>query len=306
MNWFFIALIGPLLYATTNHIDKILLEKYFKHGGVGTILILSSFVAILALPFIFFADPSVLDVDGIKILALAVVGILNVLVLWFYLQAIKEEEASIVIVFYQLVPVFGYILGYFILGEILTQIQLISMAIIILGTSVISFEVDSENKFKLRKKTVLPMLAACLCWALEAVIFKSVAIQENVWRSLFWEDLSLVLVGIILFLFIRSYRTNFISAIKGNSKVVLSLGILNEFLYILGNIVFAVAYMLAPVALVLLTDSFQSIFALLIGIFLTMFFPKISVEKIQAKHIWQKVIAILITGIGTYLLFLSK
>jgi flagellar biosynthesis protein FliQ len=63
--------------------------------------------------------------------------------------------------------------------------------------------------------------------------------------------------------------------------------------------------MLAPVALVLLTDSFQSIFALVIGVLLTIFFPKISIEKIQAKYIWPKIIAICITGIGTYLLFMK-
>ena len=305
MNWFFLALIGPFMYALTNHIDKVLLEKYFKEGGVGTILIFSSFLAIVVLPFFFLADRTVLDVGGIKILALAVVGILNVMVLWFYLLAIKEEEASVVIVFYQLVPVFGYILGYFILGEILTRIQLIAMTTIILGTTIISFEIDSENKFKFRRKAVLPMLAACLCWALGSVIFKAVALEENVWRSLFWENLSLVLVGVIIFIFIRSYRTNFILAIRNNSKAVLLLGAVNEFLYIIGNIVFAFAYMLAPIALVLLTDSFQSVFALIIGVFLTIFLPKISSEKIQAKHLWPKIIAICITGMGTYLLFVS-
>lgn len=305
MIWFFVALIGPFMYALTNHIDKILLEKYFKKGGVGTILLLSSLISVFVLPIFFLADKTVLDVSGINILALAMVGILNVLVLWCYLFAIKEEEASVVIVFYQLVPVFGYVLSYFVLGEILTKMQIIAMAIIIFGTTIISFEIDSENKFKLRRKTILPMLAASFFWALESVIFKAVALEENVWRSLFWEHLALVLMGITIFIFMRSYRTNFISAIRNNSKTVLSIGVVNEALYVFGNLAFAFAYMLAPIALVLLTDSFQSIFALVIGIFLTVFFPKISVEKIQVKYIWPKIIAICITGIGTYILFIS-
>ncbi len=305
MIWFFIALIGPFMYALTNHIDKILLEKYFKEGGVGTIIILSSLISVIPLPFFFFADKAVLDVGFIKIIALIAVGILNALVLWCYLLALKNEEASVAIVFYQLVPVFAYILGYFILGEVLTHIQLIAMAIIILGTTIISFEIDSENNFKLRRKTIIPMLAASFFWALGSVIFKAVALEENVWRSLFWEHLTLFLIGIAIFIFIRSYRTNFLLALRNNSKAVLSLGATNEFLYILGNLAFAFAYMLAPIALVLLTDSFQSIFALIVGVFLTIFFPKISIEKIQAKHLWPKIIAICITGIGTYLLFMK-
>jgi len=305
MKWFFIALIGPFLYALTNHIDKILLEKYFKKSGIGTLLLFSSLLSGLALPFFFLADSSILNVDLKSIIVLATVGVLNVLVLLCYFMALKNEEASVAVIFYQLVPVIGYILSYFILGEILNSIQIIAMVIIILGTTIVSFEIDIDNKFKLRKKTILPMLAASFFWALGSVLFKAVAIEENVWRSLFWEHLMLVIVGVGIFIFIKSYRENFLLAIRNNTKTILSLNVLNESLYILGNATFAFAYMLAPLGLVLLTESFQPIFVLIIGIFLTIFFPNLSVEKIKAKHLWPKIIAIIITGIGTYLLFIS-
>jgi len=302
MNWFLIALIGPFLYALTNHIDKILLDKYFKEGGVGTILLFSSLLSVFALPFFYFADKAVFSVSGIQILVLAIVGILNVLVLFCYLIAIKNDEASVVVVFYQLVPVFGCILGYFILGEVLTQLQLIAMATVIAGAVIISFEIDDDNKYKLRKKIILPMLAAAFFWALGSVLFKYVAIDENVWRSLFWEHLMLVTVGIFIFIFIRKYRNNFLVSIRKNTRTILSINFLNESLYIMGNVAFAYAYLLAPIGLVLLTESFQPIFTLIIGVILTIFLPKLSKEKIQAKHIWLKIIAIIITGIGTYLL----
>ena len=302
MSWFLISLIGPLLYALTNHIDKILLEKYFKEGGVGTLVLFSSLLSAVAIPFLYFADPTALQMGIQNIAILCCVAILNILVLWFYLLALKDDEASVTIVFYQLVPVFGLILGYFLLDEVLTKTNLIAMAIIILGTSIISFEVDAENNFKLRKKTIVLMLCAAFFWALGSVIFKAVAIEETVWQSLFWEHVMLTFVGILLFIFVRSYRTSFIKALKANSKSILSINLLNEILYMVGNLAFAFAYMLAPIALVLLSESFQPIFVLIIGILLTIFFPKISVEKIHAAHIWQKIFAIAITGIGTYLL----
>lgn len=305
MTWFLIAIIGPLLYAMTNHIDKILLEKYFKEGGVGTLILVSALLSAVALPFLFIADPDALSIDVIHMLTLIIVGILNILVLWFYLMALKDEEASVAIVFYQLVPVFGLVLGYFILNEVITQMQFIAMSIVILGTTIIAFEVDGENNFKLRKQTVTYMILASICWAAGSVIFKYVALEENVVRSLFWEHLTLTVVGILIFIFIRSYRENFLIALRSNSKAILSLNFTNEVLYMSGNLAFAFAYMLAPIALVLLANSFQPIFVLGIGIFLTIFFPKISVEKIEAKNLWQKLIAITITGIGTYLLLIS-
>ncbi len=305
MSWFFIAIVGPFLYALTNHIDKILLERYFKQSGVGTLILFSSLLSVLALPFLLYIDPTVLDISLYHVVALAILGILNVSVLWFYLLALMNEEASVAIVFYQLVPVFGLVLGYFVLGEMLSQMQIIAMAIIILGTTIISFEVDIDNKFTLRRQTIAYMTMASLLWAASSVIFKYVALEENVWRTLFWEHLMMVVVGIFVFIFARSYRRNFLLALRENSKSILSLNVFNESLYMLGNIAFSFAYLLAPIALVLLTQSFQPFFVLIIGIILTVFFPKISVEKIEAKHLWQKVMAICITGIGVYILLFA-
>jgi drug/metabolite transporter (DMT)-like permease len=185
MTWFFIALLGTFFYACTNHLDKIILEKYFK-GGVGALFTFSALFSVIALPFLFLADRSVFNVSLNNMLVLVIVAIFHLLVLWFYLIALKYDEASIVIVFYQLVPVFAYILGYLILGETLTRLQLMAMALVILGTTIISFEMDIDNKFKLRQKVILPMLGAAFFWAAGDTVFKMVALEESVIKSLFW------------------------------------------------------------------------------------------------------------------------
>jgi drug/metabolite transporter (DMT)-like permease len=308
MTWFLLALVAPFLYALTNFIDKILLEKYFKEGGVGTLILFSALLSVVALPFIFFGEwlqhgtSTIFAVDGFSILILSVVAILDIAILWFYLLALKGDEPSIIIVFYQLVPVFALGLGYLILGETLTQIQLIAMGIIIFGTTLVAFEFDNENNFKLRKKTVFYMTAAAFCWALESVLFKAVALEENVLRSLFWELLVLVLVGLLLFGFVSSYRKHFLNALKQNSSAILSLNVFNESLYMTGNIAVAFAVMLAPVSLILLGQSFQSFFVLIFGVLLTIFLPKLYKEKIEKRHVIQKMLAIFITGIGAYTL----
>jgi drug/metabolite transporter (DMT)-like permease len=303
--WFFIALIGPLLYAATNHIDKLLLSKYFKEGGVGTLMIFSSVSAAFAVPFLYLMDTSVFTVGWVYILALFINSVISVCVLWLYFIALQREEASIVVVFYQLVPVFGYLLGYFFLGEVLTVLQITAMALTILGAAIISFEIDADNHFKLRQKTVLLMTSAAFLWALESVIFKYVALEEKLWPSLFWEYLTLFIVGVCIFVFMRKYREHFLTVFKVNSASIVSLNFLNELLYIIGNIAYSYAYMLAPVALVLLAESYQPLFTLALGILLTVFFPWLSAEKVQLKNISQKVLAVVVTGIGTYLLFIS-
>lgn len=302
MTWFLIALIGPFLYAITNHIDKILLEKYFKEGGVGTLLLFSSLLSILSLPVLYLIQPDILNVSLFNACILIIIGILDLLVLFCYFMALKDDEASIVIVFYQLIPIFGILFGYLILGEVLTQMQLIAMLIIILGTTIISFEIDQENKFKLRKKTIGYMLAAGVFWALEATIFKMVALEEHVLQSLFWNGVVLVLLGILMLVFIPRYRTHFLQALRSNSYTIIGANVINEVLYMLGNTALAFAALMAPIALTLMMESFQAFFVLAIGIVLTIFFPHISEEKIQLRNILQKILAIIVTGIGTYIL----
>jgi len=302
MSWFLIALVGPFLYAITNHIDKHLLEKYFKVSGVGTLLIFSSLASILALPIIYIADPTVLSVSPFNIFILVLVGLCYTALLWFYLLALEEEEASVTIVFYQLVPVFGLVLGYYILGEVLTSVQLIAMVIVLVGTTIIAFELDEDNNFKLRKRTIIFMTAASFFWALGSVIFKYAALEENVWRSLFWEHVTLQLVGILIFIFLPTYRKHFLDAMRTNSKKILSLNVTNEALYMFANGTVAFAYLMAPIAFILLIQSFQPFFVLLIAVFLTLFFPSLGSERIGREHLVQKILAIVITGIGTYML----
>lgn len=307
MEWFYIAMIGPFLYAVCNHIDKVLLEKYFRHSGVGTLILVSALLSILALPILYLIDPSVIEVGSTEnLLTLAVLGFINVATLWFYLEALMNEEASIAVVFYQLVPVFGLVLAYYILGEVVTKPELVAMVVIIVGASIVSFDLSSENKFAIRWRTVIFMTIAAFLWGLSSVIFKYVALEEEIWRTAFWEHLAMVVVGIFVFVFIKSYRENFILALKENSGPVLGLNVLNEVLYMIGNISFSYAYMLVPVSLVLLTQSFQPFFVIALGVLMVIVLPKFATEKLTGKFLGQKMVAVTITAFGTAILLFPE
>lgn len=301
MSWFVLALLGPFLFAVTNYIDKALLQNYFKEGGVGTLLIVSAVLAGAALPIFFIIDPTPFSMSPMAMATMASVSVLHVLVLFFYLKALDGEEVSTTIIFYQLVPVFAFVMGFFVLGETLVIRQLIAMAVIIIGTSLVSFDLDGAG-IRMRLKTAAWMTAASLCWALASVIFKAVALEENVIRTLFWEHLVLMLIGIGLFVLVEPYRHAFLKAMRLNSRPVLSLNLANEGIYMLGNAVVAFALMMAPVALILLGNSFQAIFSLLIGIAVTLLWPKLAAERLQLGHLARKAAAIAITGCGVWLL----
>lgn len=300
MTWFWLSVVGPFLYALTNHIDKILLEKYFKEQGVGTLILFSALLSATAIPFIFLLDTSVLDVDRKSVFYLTIVSVLNLVVLWSYLLALMDEEATVVIVFYQLVPVFGALMGYTFLGEVLSADQLWAMAIVLIGTTIVSFEFEGLTKIRFKRRTVLFMCIASFSWATETTIFKAVALEENVWRSVFWEHVTLVALGGLIFALVPSYRASFINAWRMNSRPVLSLNFANEALYMVGNITVSYAVMLAPIALILLAESFQSTFVFIFGMISTILIPKYYKEQIGRVVVLQKLSAIALTGYGAY------
>jgi hypothetical protein len=146
------------------------------------------------------------------------------------------------------------------------------------------------------------MTAACFFWALETVLFKNVALEENVWKSLFWEHLVLMLIGVLLFVLIPRYRHNFLSVFRQNSVKIMLVNVLNESIYMVANISVAFVAMMAPVALVLLNVPIQTIFVFVIGAVLTLTLPQLLSEKLERQQVIQKLSAIVLTCVGTYVL----
>ena len=176
MNWFFIALAAPALYAATNHIDKYLLQRYFKSGEVGSLVLFSSLFSIFALPIIYLVQPAVFLIRQTEIVALMLSGALAILALILYFYALERDEASIVVPFYQTIPIFSFILGYFILGETLNIKEIFACLLIIGGAVVLSLDL-TKGKIGVKFAVVVFMLGASLLFAVNGVIFKFVALE---------------------------------------------------------------------------------------------------------------------------------
>ena len=52
MSWLVFAFSGPVLWAISTHLDKYLVERFFKHTDVALLLLFTAFIGVLTLPFI--------------------------------------------------------------------------------------------------------------------------------------------------------------------------------------------------------------------------------------------------------------
>jgi drug/metabolite transporter (DMT)-like permease len=302
MNWFLIALINPVLHALVNHFDKFLLSKYLKGGTVGALILFSSLFAVVVLPIIYIVDPSVAtSASGTQIAILMVNGAFLTLAILFYLYALDTDEASYVAPFFQLIPVFGLIFGYFILGEVLVGNQLLGGCLILLGSLLLSIELTAGNS-RIKKKLAVLMIASSFFYAINAVIFKSVASDQGFINSVFWDMAGKFIFGVILFVFIRSYRKQFLYLIKSSGAKVVGLNVINEVMSLVGEFALVFAVLLAPVALVQSVGGLQPMFVLFFGIALTLLFPKLVQETLERKYLIQKIVGITVITLGVYFL----
>ena len=306
-NWFLLALVAPILWSIVSHIDKYMLSKYLKDRGVGALLIFSALASVIVLPFIlYFYHSQLFNISNQDLVTLFLIGFLSVGAFYFYLKGMNEEEASVVIPLFQLVPVFGYFLSYLILGESLNTAQIFSSLLIISGIVILATEIDIDNNVTLKRKVLILVTASSFLFALHDTLFKKVAIVEGFAASVFWQYVSLTVFGLLILVFVKKYRDDFLTMFRNTGGKLLSLNIASELLYILGNLTNNFATLLAPVALVLVVSSYQPLFVFIIGIFLTIFLPNISMEKISTKHLIHKIISILIIIIGSYFLYSSS
>src|SRR3990172_12874611 len=243
MNWLILAFLAPLLWAISNFIDKFLISKYFK-SGTGTLVIYSCLIGLPVSLFILLLKPSVVNLNLGTGLLILLNGALFISYLFPYFKALSKADTSTVIPLFQTIPIFSYFLAFFILGEALSNMQILASIFVICGAIGISLKFE-ERKAGFRKDVVLLMLLASIIISLNSLLFKFFAIDLDFWTVSFWQYLGFAVFGLVILLFVKSYRGDFLSSFKKNGRKVVSLNVMNELINIIAVIVFTYAILLS-------------------------------------------------------------
>lgn len=300
MNWLLFAFSGPVLWALSTHIDKYLVERYFKHGNVAVLLIFTSLIGIVMLPFIAFYRPGVVTLDVHSILLVVLSGLLYMAAMHFYLEALQHEEASVVVPYFQVTPLFGAVLAYLLLGETLSHRQLGGGGLIILGATLLSLRLTPHHHgYKLR--LLLLMLACAFAFALSSVIFAAFAIRDEFWTTAFWTYTGEAIYGAAL-LAIGPVRREFAASLRTNTGAVLSINAVNEVINLGGGLCARYALLLAPLGLVQAIGSTTPLFVFLFGMMITLLLPRFGRENLAAGNLVQKGLSAILIVSGVILI----
>jgi uncharacterized membrane protein len=299
MSWLIFAFSGPVLWAISTHFDKYLVERYFKHSDVAVLLLFTAFIGVLALPFIALYEPTVFQLDAGSIALIVLSGVLYMGAVLFYLRALQSEEASVVAPFFQAVPLFGYVLAYFILGETLSAVQMAGGALIIVGTLVVSIRLG-QNVRIFKARLALLMLACSLAAAVSGLIFKAFAIKVEFWTTTFWMFVGEAAFGAALLL-VGAYRRQLAELVRANAVALLTVNGSNELINLGGGLGNRYALMFAPLSVVQAISSTTALFVFAFGVALSVALPRLARETLSAGDLLQKGAAAVLVAVGVAL-----
>lgn len=299
MSWLVLAFSGPILWAASTHMDKYLLERYFKDLDVAVLLIFTALIGVITLPLIWWLDREVAGVSSFNAALMALSGILYMGGMLFYLQALQSEEASAVAPFFQAAPLFGFVLGYVVLGEILSPTQMAGGALIVGGTVLVSLR-PGRRRTKVNFRLAALMLACALSLAVSSLIFKIFALRDDFWPTTFWMFVGEALFGAEL-LAIPSYRRQFLELLRSNPGAVLSVNAANELINLGGGLGTRFALTLAPLSLVQAIGSTTTLFVFVFGVVLSVCCPTLGRENLSRRDLLHKGLAAVLVAAGAAL-----
>ena len=192
MTWVLYASFMPLLWSLGNVLDQYIAREAFQRSAF-SFLIISGLVTVpLAVALAVF-NPHVLQIPLPAIFALMTGGMIGFAGAWPYIIAITKDDASNAIPVLQTVPVFVYLLGFVLLGEALSGVQVFGGVLVVTGA--VAFVWNPHTR-KIHTLTLFLMLASSLIWAGYAVWIRYWA-QELPWIAVtFWNYAAWCLMGI--------------------------------------------------------------------------------------------------------------
>ncbi|HEX9462927.1 MAG TPA: DMT family transporter [Alphaproteobacteria bacterium] len=300
MSWLVFAFCGPVLWAISVHLDKYLVDRYFKQSSAAVLLVFTAWVGVLLLPFIAIYQPASLELPPASIAVMTLSGVLYMGAMLFYLQALQEEEASVVAPFFQTSPVFAYALAYIVLGETLSGRQVLGGAMILVGAVLLSLRAGNGRKTTIKTSLVVKMLVCAFSLAVSSLIFKAFAVEEAFWPTTFW-----MLVGEAIFgaglLAVPDYRRQFFTLVRTHTVPVLTVNFVNELINLGGGLGARYALMFAPLSIVQAIGSTTTLFVFIFGSLLSLVSPGIVREDLSARNLAQKGISAVLIVAGVTL-----
>jgi len=297
MLWLIAIIFSYLFFAFASLGDKIILAGPSKPKSYTFFVGIFSILAVFLIPFVDFGFPT-----GIGLAWVILEAIVYVAGLYALFYALENFEVSRIIpTIGATQPILIAVLSFLFWGyQQINSKDILAFVILLSGSILISI----DRNLKITRKSMEIGLITSLFFSLDFIFSKFVFSDMSFWPGFIWMRI-FSFIFVLIFLFDKRFRKEIVEENSGISKET---GILFLFTQAAGgaaNILQSWAIFLVPVTYLAVMNSMkgiQHVFLFLMVVFISHFLPKVLKEETSKSVIFQKIVSILLIGLGLAIL----
>jgi len=219
-----------------------------------------------------------------------------------YYRALRRDDTTEVVLLSQISPIIALAMGAAFLHQIITPLQLVAFCLILFA-AILVIVGSGHHRIKLKFRASIYVLIACFCWVVSDIIFVSQAVKIDFITSFFWMMLGGALVQFTMLIVFNNWRQDLGKLLRRNRfKKLLAISA-NESVWLVGEIAWRLGIVVRPVAIMSVTASvLQLIATFVLGIILTLIWPRFGREKLNRKLVLYHLAAIVVMAVAITLI----
>lgn len=308
MSWLILVAIAVLFDVFRIFTDNYISDVYFKEREVASQKMFSAWSkTIVSVVILIIAGFSFEQLDPVIVGLIVLSGVLSSIAEIFYYWALGIEDSTNLGIFIQLAPIMYLILGWMFLGETVSPLQLLSIAIILVAPILIVVTTRKRSR-KVKMRAILLAFLYVLVAVIGNIVFVN-SIGDVTDIRLLVEEIALAILGTglmdgVIMLCMPKWRRRYRHVVKksrGRVRLPLfvsfALGLVKSYAY-RAALVAAPALALASAA----SDSVEPIVIFFMGLVLTLIWPNFGREKLDRKTVLVHLAATVIVVAGIVLM----
>lgn len=302
MQWIIFCLIAAVVFSISVFIDNYLTDVIFKSRTPQAIKAIDCVLyTILA---IIIATVFGLESTPISIILLALTsGAITSLSSIFYYLALRDEEATTAAVFFQIIPILCIIADFFILGHEITLQQIFGFILVLLAPIIIAFSRRRKSMRKLEIKAFGLFMAYVIFHAIGSIGYaKAEQYNPDAMTLFFWFIAGRALFDTVSTILMPSYRKRIKQVIKKDKFRFIFLATATLGFTAIGDFLVRYSYNFTTTSLAtVVANASELIVTFVLGIILTIIWPKFGREKLSRHIVISHLIAVILIVIGIIL-----
>ena len=297
MLWLITIIFSYLFFALASLGDKIILSGPAKPKSYTFYVGLLSILVVFIIPFVEFGWPS--NIGLTYIILEAIVYVLGLYAMFYALERFDVSKVMPTIGASQ--PVIIALLSILFWGRLDVGVkEIIAFIILLVGSVLIS--IDKNPKIT-RKSLEISLITAVL-FSLDFIFSKLIYTEMPFWQGFIWMRIFSFLF-VMIFIFDRGFRKEFKDGKNNPDKKTGTLFIFTQGAGGLANVLQSLAISLVPISYLAIMNSMkgiQYVFLFIMVALVSYFLPKVLKEETSKRIIIQKIVSILIIGLGLAIL----